>query len=1084
MVGSWWAGEALLANPTSLAFDEQGRLFVTETHRLRTSALDLRDYPDLLLRDAASKTIEDHANLLQSAFGEQISGLGVESERVRLVEDSDGDGKADRSGIVAENLNQPTGGIAGGLLVQRDHVWLAMSPSVWKIPRRSSTAGSVKPEEVLRGFGVHVGQPDHGVNSLVRGPDGMIYVAMGDRGAHLVRSDGTSLSVPESGAVVKFHPDGSGLEVVATGLRNPSDLAFDAWGNLFATDRGGGEGERGLLVQIIDGSDHGWHVGYSAGSLPQANPWMAAADDSQPAFARDRPALALPPVGVVADAPRGLAYYPGRGLTPAFDHAFFVAHGSARASERGVRAYTLKPQGAGYAVDESRTVVSAVWATDVTFGPDSRLYVADAVARWPWPKSGRGRIYAVDAAVVSGTGRAQRVDTRKLLNSGMSEDPTKELAERLGHPDQRVRQAAQFELAQRGEASLPVFQQIAETTTMPRLARLHALWGAGQLADRVPAALNHLPALLRDHDAEVRAQAARLIGDHVRFESYRFLTAALQDPDPRVALFAAQSLGKLKRTEAIPFLLELLRRNDDQDAVLRHAIVIALARLGADPALEKTVRDSSRAVRLGGLLAYRRLGDARVASFLEDFDPTIVREAALAINDTGIAAGMPALAALLEQAPLDDEPVIFRALNAHFRLGQPENAQALATFASRSYVPAGLRAEALNRLAQWASPPPLDRITGLHRPVEPRDAGIARQALVAFLGEMSGKAPEAVQVASIRAVAALAVPGTGHALWDVVFQDAHPVAARVAALQALEQLRDPRLEVATQHASRSEKAELRMAALPILSRLDPAVSLPMLKRMAERGSPVDQPAIFRLVATIPDPRANELLLEALERLEQGTLPVEAQDELIDAALARAHPPLAAKVQQIERAWQVSADPLAAHRGAWQGGDPTQGRLVFERHPLLGCIQCHDDGRLVNRSASAAGNEPRPATARELLDAIVHPNAQVNPGAQRTALTLQSGENLAGVVFHEDEGALQLRLRDGTTSTMARDQIVRRITFRCEMAKDVGEVLSRGELRDLVAYLRQLQRSDSDGSDRGGVLTPMQHHRGRDQAKAD
>jgi hypothetical protein len=85
----------------------------------------------------------------------------------------------------------------------------------------------------------------------------------------------------------------------------------------------------------------------------------------------------------------------------------------------------------------------------------------------------------------------------------------------------------------------------------------------------------------------------------------------------------------------------------------------------------------SRAVRLGLVLTFRRLQNPTIAKFLNDADPFIVREAALAINDAPIVAGYPALAALITQ-PLTDEAILFRVLNAHFRLGQPANAATLA----------------------------------------------------------------------------------------------------------------------------------------------------------------------------------------------------------------------------------------------------------------------------------------------------------------------------------------------------------------------------------------------------------------------
>ncbi len=1063
--GTLWAAEPLAMNPMAISFDPSGRLYVAETFRLGTSAREIRDYPGLRERDLAGRTPEDMQHLLRDLLGDRVIALATESERVRVIEDTDGDGTADRSQVFAEGFNQPFDGVTGGILAERDQVWLTASPSLWKLTSSSAPHQPAVRRETLRGFGVHVGSPGHGANGIVRGPDGMLYFAAGDRGAHLKGRDALPVSLTESGAILRCLPDGSRLEVVADGLRNPRALAFDDWGNLFTVDSASSGGDRARLVYVVDGSDHGWRVGFEEYPIMAGQPG-AAFSLGRPQ-GKDQPAHFLPPVEAIADEPSSLVCYPGSGLGTEYRGTFFVGHFAANPEDSGILAYQLEPKGAGFGLAKSQLFLGGVLPTAVTFGPDSRLYVADWVSRWPWPKSGRGRVYAVDAANISASELATRNQTRRWIEGGMAGRPAGEVAELLGHADQRIRLAAQFELAERGESSLVVFEKIATNPGAPRSSRVHSLWGAGQLADRVPGALNHLPALLRDGDAEVRAQSAKLIGEHARFEFYRFLTAALQDPEPRVTFFAVQSLGKLQRKEAIPLLIELLRRHDGHDPVLRHALVIALARLGPDPALERTIKDPSRAVRLGGLLAYRRIGDPAVAAFLEDFVPTIVREAAFAINDVPIEAGTAALAAILEQVPLDDAPVILRAINAHFRLGKVENAQALATFASRAYVPAPLRAEALNRLGQWATPNSRDRITGLHRPIEPREPAPARQALRGFLAELSGKAPEDVQVATINAVAALAMPGMGHALWDVVFQAAHPVAARISALQALEQLRDLRLEVATQHAARSEHADLRAAALPILVRLPPAVGLPALKRMASHGTADDQRAIFPILSKIPGPQVDEILLMSLHRLRDGELPLATEAELIDAVRARTDPKLTELRDQISAAWRTSADGLLPYRSALQGGDPFKGRLIFERHPVLECLRCHEPGGSPADRESLRRKMVIKGSAEDVLDALVNPNARMNPGLERTQLTLRSHRVENGVVSQEDESVIKLRRTDGSETETSKDQVSQRRTLRCRMPGGVGEVLSRTELRDLLSYVadrEQPLRLSSDGAE--------------------
>jgi quinoprotein glucose dehydrogenase len=104
----------MLANPVAFTFDERGRLFVAETYRYRSSVLDIRDFiAPMLEADLALRTVEDRVAMIEKILGrEGVKELSIESERVRLVEDRDGDGKADFSSIYAEGFDDPLDGIA------------------------------------------------------------------------------------------------------------------------------------------------------------------------------------------------------------------------------------------------------------------------------------------------------------------------------------------------------------------------------------------------------------------------------------------------------------------------------------------------------------------------------------------------------------------------------------------------------------------------------------------------------------------------------------------------------------------------------------------------------------------------------------------------------------------------------------------------------------------------------------------------------------------------------------------------------------------------------------------------------------
>src|SRR5262249_30702921 len=154
-----------------------------------------------------------------------------------------------------------------------------------------------------------------------------------------------------------------------------------------------------------------------------------------------------------------------------------------------------------------------------------------------------------------------------LMAEGMARRPERELLALLEHPDQRVRQEAQFALAERGEKVANELFGVARSGKN-LLARLHALWGLGQIGRRAPKVLAGLSLLAEDRDPEVRAQVAKLLGDLRVPGVGRRLTSLLTDASPRVRFFAALGLGKLGDKEALGPVVDFLRANADQDAYL------------------------------------------------------------------------------------------------------------------------------------------------------------------------------------------------------------------------------------------------------------------------------------------------------------------------------------------------------------------------------------------------------------------------------------------------------------------------------------------------------------------------------------
>src|SRR5690606_37134150 len=120
--------------------------------------------------------------------------------------------------------------------------------------------------------------------------------------------------------------------------------------------------------------------------------------------------------------------------------------------------------------------------------------------------------------------------------------------------------------------------------TNHQLARVHAIWGISQFARKDINNARLLVPLLQDQDPEIRAQAAKWIGD-VRYErAGDALIPLLRDDYARARFFAAEALGRIAYKPGVQPIIEMLRANNDEDAYLRHAGSLALARIGeADP---------------------------------------------------------------------------------------------------------------------------------------------------------------------------------------------------------------------------------------------------------------------------------------------------------------------------------------------------------------------------------------------------------------------------------------------------------------------------------------------------------------------
>ncbi len=1054
-----FASEPLLANPVAFCIDEKGVAYVAETFRLNAGVTDTREHMNWLDDDLASRTVADRVAMYKKYLGSGFAKYEVEHERVRRIVDRDGDGRADAATVFADGFNDPAAGIGAGVLARKGDVWFACIPWLWKLRDTDDDGRADRRTLLHQGYGVHVGFIGHDLHGLRFGPDGKLYFSIGDRGFNVTTLDGHRLAVPDSGSVLRCNPDGTELEVFATGLRNPQELAFDAFGNLFTGDNNSDSGDRARWVYLVEGGDSGWRIGYQFMAAPVSRgPWNEE-KLWQPAF-EGQAAYIVPPIANLGDGPSGLAYEPGVSLLPeSYKNHFFLVDFRGASTQSGIRSFMLRPKGAAFELVDSQRFVWSSLATDVDFGPDGALYFCDWVQGWTKPN--KGRIYRVLDPSRRVAAEVRRVQT--LLAEGMEARPIDELVRLLDHPDMRIRQEAQFELAARGEAGSQALAQVAGSGA-GLLARIHAIWGLGQLArakraKRFPGPWDVLGPLLDDREVEVRAQAAKVLGDLGEPEALGGLIRLLGDASPRVRSFAAIALGKLRRPEAIGPLLAMLRANADKDPFLRHAGVMGLVGAGDAAGLKRAAADESSAARMGVLLALRRLEDPGIARFLADPDPRLVLEASRAIHDVPIAAAMPALAAL-KVASTAPVPLLRRVLNANFRQGAATNAKNLAEVAGRSDLPSAVRIQALEMLGSWARPSGRDTVLGLWRPIATRPAGPAGSALQARLKGILSDSSDSVRAAAAVAAGSLGIHEAAAPLAALVTERGQTDRTRAAALKALDQLGDPLRIDAARRAAALPGSRTRTEALRVLARADPDAAIPLVQDRLERGSTAERQGAIAVLASIPGAAACRTLLGWLDRLIAGKVPTEVQLDLIEAVAARSEPELRRKLQQYEAA-KPKDDPLAPYREVLAGGNAQRGRAIFTDKAETECLRCHK-ARIW--SGEIPGGDVGPELTgigarhdrRYLLEAIVDPNKQIAEGFESVVLATRDGQVITGVFRGEDDQEVRLLTAEGHPVAVPKDTIEERKRGPSAMPADLAPKLSRAELRDLIEFLAGLK----------------------------
>ncbi|MFT5105342.1 MAG: quinoprotein glucose dehydrogenase, partial [Pseudoalteromonas tetraodonis] len=1033
-----WASDSAIKNSVAISIDDRGRAYLTVVERRKQSSLDIRNHQDLVKKDLSLLTVEDRRlwykghltgqNWLPDRNSDGTRDwrdLMVQRDKVLQLGDTDGDGKAEAIRIMKEYHSEVTG-IVAGVLAVGDDVFVAAEPDFLRYSDEDGDGFPETQQLVATGMQVHMGQGGHNLSGVAVGPDGRVYWSLADKGHFVETQEGKTYHMPNAGAIFRCELDGTNVERYSTGERNAQELAFDAHGNLFSMDNDGdypGEKERALY--ITEGSKIGWRLNWQwlrkqdftkISGIDAYNPWM-----EEKLFLphhEGQAAYITPTIGNFGPGPCGFVANPGTALSADLADCFFMTN------QKGeVRVFRFQEKGASFSFSEAQPIKGGLNNTGLAIGPDGALYSASY-------GSNNGAIFRFDVAEENQ--HPARTETKKILALDASDIDAKKLQGWLDHPDQRVRMKGQFELARRGAGGAGHLR-LALTDANTRLGKLHAMWGIGQLARKQPVALDSLMPAWDSSDPEILAQAAKVTGETKGGPAnLQAMHAGLDHPSPRVRFFCAIAIGNRGYREAAADLVKMLEENADTDPYLRHAAVMGLRGTMTPDELATLNQHDSRSVRLGAIVALRRLGSPMVAAFLADEDELVLLEAARAIHDDSIdgeekiCEALPDLSALLTREKLKNEALLRRSINAALRNGSGTDLQNLVAFLKRGHENSNLRRTALAAILWWSNPPVLDAVEGRYRQHAPRDAELANRAVIELRDSIAADI-------DLREVLLNGVAVRGEAQWFEGIDD-WPTSTHTRLLSAMAKVESLGLKPFVEQCLQSEDAAVREKAREYAAQ----VGIPLVDQLIailDDPKPAGQGKAIAQLAKLDDPRAQKKFAKLIERYRAGDIEPEWKLELWQAA----------ELKGIEL-------PATTDRLEF-GGNAKRGKKLVMQHAAAQCIRCHQLGKDGSNLGPDLSKIGKIRTRAQLVTSMLDPTSEISDGYGTILLKTKSGEEHSGVLSKQTDQAWTITLPDGKEKSLSPNDIESHTLT--SVMPPMGALMKPHEIRDIIAYLAGL-----------------------------
>jgi putative membrane-bound dehydrogenase-like protein len=532
-----------------------------------------------------------NGDLYVSSDGNGSLGRNPQRGRILRLRDTDHDGRADEVKVFAKDVDSPR-----GLVWDHDRLYLLHPPhiSVYYDPDQNGEADAS--EILIKGiaFDFKDRPADHTTNGLSLGIDGWLYIAGGDFGfLKAVGTDGRELQ-HRGGGVIRFRPDGSGLELFSTGTRNILGTPISPLLDLFARDNTNDGGGWDVRFHHFTGlEDHGYprlYMNFQSEIIKPLNDYGGGSGC-------------------------GSVYLSEPGFPEEFNNAPLTCDWGTGALWK----HTVKPHGATFVEEKFPTpLVKMTRPTDADVDGMSRLYQASwkgATFNWEGPDVG----YIV---CVKPTGYMPEPlpDFENL--------PDDELIKLLESPSQVRTLEAQRVLLRRPVNPAMIDKLISlvgdTTKALPaRVAGLYALTQRGIHSENSAEVIKHVAPFM--HDSSLQRFVLRALGDMGLDQFTQGNTTAPLEPfrqglkssEPRTRL---EAIVSATRQHMLPVADEISQCLGDPDPVVAHTAFRALAMLNAHSGCIKIIDnpEAPMAQKQGALLALMRMHDPVVVNQLVD----------------------------------------------------------------------------------------------------------------------------------------------------------------------------------------------------------------------------------------------------------------------------------------------------------------------------------------------------------------------------------------------------------------------------------------------------------------------------------